>query len=268
MVGGTRPVYQKGARVCNGRAFPLEYAAMKRFPAAAALAAFALAGCSRPAAAPPPPSATSPPHMTATAPTEEAAEPAPPPPKAKPSFFLAEGECAALFSEGVAHGLPPGGLLLVVDVARQRALLASRRGPLREFPVSTSAVGTGSAPGSNRTPLGWHRAAERFGAGAAPGTMFVSRRPNGRVLPESQWSAPDPAEDAVLTRVVWLEGLEPGVNRGPGADSRERCIYLHGTNQEQKLGTPASHGCIRFSNADIVRLFDFADGAELYVLVR
>ena len=80
--------------------------------------------------------------------------------------------------------------------------------------------------------------------------------------------APDPAEDAVLTRVIWLEGLEPGVNKGPGADSRERCIYLHGTNQEQKLGTPASHGCIRFSNADIVRLFDFADGADLYCLIR
>ena len=240
---------------------------MKFLSVAAPLAALALAGCSRPAAAPPVPAPHPPPPMTAPAPTEEAAEPAPPP-KAKPSFFLAEEECAALFAEGVARGLPAGGLLLVVDVARQRALLASRRGPLREFPVSTSAVGTGSAPGSNRTPLGWHRAAERFGTGAAPGTMFVSRRPNGRVLPESQWSAPDPAEDAVLTRVVWLEGLEPGVNKGPGADSHERCIYLHGTNQEQKLGTPASHGCVRFSNADIVRLFDFADGAELYVLVR
>ena len=97
---------------------------------------------------------------------------------------------------------------------------------------------------------------------------FRPRRPNGRVLPESAWSAPDPAEDAVLTRVIWLEGLEPGVHKGPGADSHERCIYLHGTNQEQKLGTPASHGCIRFSNADIVRLFDFADGADLYCFVR
>ena len=200
-------------------------------------------------------------------PAEPVPEPPPPPPP-RPAFFVPDAEIASLFADAVARGLPQGGLLLVVDVARQRALLASRRGGLREFPVSTSAVGTGSAPGSNRTPLGWHRAAERFGAGAAPGTMFVSRRPNGRVLPDSAWSAPDPAEDAVLTRVVWLEGLEPGVNRGPGADSHERCIYLHGTNQEQKLGTPASHGCIRFSNADIARLFDFADGAELYCLVR
>lgn len=199
---------------------------------------------------------------------EAPAEPVPPPPPPRPAFFVPDAEIASLFADAVARGLPSGGLLLVVDTGRQRALLASRRGGLREFPVSTSAVGTGSAPGSNRTPLGWHRAAERFGAGAAPGTMFVSRRPNGRVLPESAWSAPDPAEDAVLTRVIWLEGLEPGVNRGPGADSHERCIYLHGTNQEQKLGTPASHGCIRFSNADIVRLFDFSAGADLYCLIR
>ncbi|MBQ5474064.1 MAG: L,D-transpeptidase, partial [Lachnospiraceae bacterium] len=79
---------------------------------------------------------------------------------------------------------------------------------------------------------------------------------------------PAPAEDLVLTRILWLDGLEPGLNRGPGIDSHERCIYLHGTNQEQLLGSPASHGCIRFSNAAIEELFDLADGVELYCLVR
>ena len=81
-------------------------------------------------------------------------------------------------------------------------------------------------------------------------------------------NAPDPAEDAVLTRILWLEGLEPGVNKGPGIDSHERYVYLHGTNQEQKLGTPASHGCLRFSNADIEKLFDLSEGVETYCFIQ
>ena len=207
--------------------------------------------------------------MPPVPPTAEApAEPAPPPPPPRPAFFVPDPEIASLFADAVARGLPSGGLLLVVDTGRQRALLASRRGGLREFPVSTSAVGTGSAPGSNRTPLGWHRVAERFGAGSAPGAVFVSRRTTGRVVPPSQWRAPSPAEDLVLTRVLWLEGLEPGLNRGPGVDSHDRCIYLHGTNQEQLLGSPASHGCIRLSNADAIRLFDLLEGEEAFCLIR
>ena len=182
--------------------------------------------------------------------------------------LIPRAEASALFAEAVSRGLPPGGLLLVADVPAQRAVLCSRSGPLLEFPVSTSRFGVGNRSGSNQTPAGWHRVSERFGADAAPGAVFVSRRPDGRVLPPSAWRDPAPAEDLVLTRVLWLDGLEPGLNRGPGIDSHERCIYLHGTNQEQLLGTPSSHGCIRFSNHDVAELFDFALGAELYCLIR
>ena len=192
-----------------------------------------------------------------------AADPAP----RRPSL-LSRAESSALFAEAASRGLPAGGLLLVADVAAQRAVLCSRSGPLLEFPISTARLGVGNRTGSNQTPAGWHRVAERFGADAAPGTVFVSRRPDGRVLPAGAWRDPAPAEDLVLTRILWLDGLEPGLNRGPGIDSHERCIYLHGTNQEQLLGTPSSHGCIRFSNDDIVELFDFALGAELYCLIR
>ena len=193
---------------------------------------------------------------------------APPDSPPAPARLLGEDEAAALFAEAVSRGLPRGDLLLVVDSARGRAELVCSEGAVAEWPVSTAKAGLGAEAGSNRTPPGWHRVAERFGAGAAPGTMFVSRRPNGRVLPPDAWRAPDPAEDAILTRVLWLEGLEPGVNKGRGIDSRERCIYLHGTNQEQLLGSPASHGCIRFSNAAAAELFDLADGVELWCLVR
>ncbi len=226
----------------------------------ALLAAALLAGCSR-APSPEPAAPLPSPAATMSAP----ATPAPP---AEPERLLAPAEASSLFEEAVARGLPRGDLLLVVDSARGLAELVCSEGAVAEWPVSTAKAGLGSAAGSNRTPPGWHRAAERIGRGAAPGTMFVSRRPNGRVIPPSGWRAPDPAEDAVLTRVVWLSGLEPGVNAGRGIDSHERCIYLHGTNQEQLLGTPASHGCIRFSNAAIEELFDLADGVELYCLVR
>lgn len=174
----------------------------------------------------------------------------------------------ALFAEAERRGLPAGGLLLVADTSTGRATLVSRGRALWTMPFSWASAGIGSRAGSNMTPPGWHRVAERFGAGAERGTMFVSRRKTGRVLKPSEWNAPDPAEDAVLTRVMWLEGLEPGVNKGPGIDSHERYIYLHGTNQEQKLGTPASHGCLRFSNADVEKLFDLSEGVETYCFIE
>lgn len=177
-------------------------------------------------------------------------------------------DAAVVLAEALERGLPRDGIVLVVDVSEQRASLVSLAGPLVAWPISTAVAGTGNASGSNRTPLGWHRVSERYGAGAAPGTRFVSRRPDGRVLAPSEWSQPTPAEDAVLSRIMWLDGLEPGLNRGPGIDSHERCIYVHGTNQEQLLGSPASHGCIRMSNAAVIRLFDLSDGAETFVLVR
>lgn len=89
----------------------------------------------------------------------------------------------------------------------------------------------------------------------------------GQILPTAAWRAGGDA-DLILSRILWLDGLEPSVNKGGSVDSRARYIYLHGTNQEQLLGTPSSHGCIRFSNDDIVELFDFAIGAELYCLIR
>lgn len=227
-------------------------------------AAALLAGCSRDPA--PPPRAPAEPGAAILLPSPPPVSETPRPDE--PAHLLAPGEAAALFADAVARGLPAGDLLLVVDSSRGRAELVCSDGFVAEWPVSTAKAGVGAEAGSNKTPPGWHRAVERIGRGAAPGTMFVSRRPNGRVLPPSQWRAPDPAEDAILTRVVWLAGLEPGVNAGRGIDSHERCIYLHGTNQEQLLGSPASHGCIRFSNAAIEELFDLADGVELYCLVR
>ena len=145
-----------------------------------------------------------------------------------------------------------------VDVARQTLSLSLDGETLRTYRVSTGRAGVCSSEGSGGTPPGLHRVARLFGHGAAPGQVFVSRRAvRGHVIPRSRWRSGG-AADYVMTRILWLEGLEPGVNSGPGIDSRARYIYIHGTNQEHLLGTPASHGCIRMANDDVVELFEFA----------
>ena len=167
------------------------------------------------------------------------------------------------FADAMARGLPRDGMLLVVDVPRQRLRVITRRGAWRVFRISTAANGLGNATGSNATPTGWHRVASRIGAGAPTGQVFRSRRRTRRVLAPELWQMPE-GEDLILTRILRLAGLEPGVNRGPGIDSFARYIYIHGTNHEQHLGRPASHGCIRMANRDIVELCDFSRGRETW----
>jgi UDP-N-acetylmuramate--alanine ligase len=141
--------------------------------------------------------------------------------------------------------------LLVVDVDRQKLHLVEWAAVRAELRVSTAAAGLGGEAGSLRTPPGWHRIHRKIGAEQPLGAVFESREPTGAV-----WTGEPGDADLILTRVLTLEGLEEGVNRGPGRDSLERFIYLHGTNHEDRLGQPVSHGCVRLSNADIAWLFD------------
>jgi len=135
------------------------------------------------------------------------------------------------------------------------------------YPISTARAGVGGEAGSNKTPPGWHRVCTRFGAKAPLGQVFVSRRPvRGQTLQPEEWRAGGDI-DLILSRILWLDGLEPGVNKGGTVDSRARYIYLHGTNQEQLLGTPASHGCIRMANRDIAALFTLARARPLFVVI-
>jgi UDP-N-acetylmuramate--alanine ligase len=142
---------------------------------------------------------------------------------------------------------------LLVEAGRQRVTLVEDGHPVAVWPCSTAAAGLDAREDSGGTPPGVHRIARRIGDGAAPGTVFASREPTGEVWQPSQ-AADD--RDLILTRILTLEGLEDGVNRGPGVDSLARYIYLHGTNQEDGVGTPASHGCVRLRNDDIADLFD------------
>jgi UDP-N-acetylmuramate--alanine ligase len=143
------------------------------------------------------------------------------------------------------------GRVLVVDTARQRLGLLEDGRLVFEAAISTAKNGLGCEEGSYRTPTGWHRIHERIGVGAEPGTVFRNRVATGEV-----WRGETREDDLILTRVLTLDGLEEGWNRGPGRDSLERFIYLHGTNQEGQLGRPVSHGCVRLSNAEVAGLFE------------
>ena len=164
-----------------------------------------------------------------------------------------------LWDEGRARGLPESGWLLVVDVPAQRLEAWHERRRVASYPVSTSRVGTGAVRGSCRTPTGWHELADRVGADAQPGQVFESRLPIEEILDESAWTSTGD-EDRILSRILRLRGLEAGVNHGGDVDTYDRFIYIHGTNQEHLLGTPASHGCIRMGNLDVIELFDQLNG--------
>ncbi len=173
-----------------------------------------------------------------------------------------------------AHATLPGGrraetnaVVLVVSVADQALALIRDGRVLHVYRVSTATAGVGSKPNSERTPLGWHRVSDWIGGDAVPGQVFVSRQPvPGKILRPDQWRSDD-GRDQILTRVLWLDGLEYGLNRGPGADSHARFIYLHGTNQEHLLGKPASHGCIRLSNHDVMVVYSLTEGRPTYVRI-
>ncbi len=137
-------------------------------------------------------------------------------------------------------------VFLRVDVPRQ-ALEVLRDGEVvRSYAISTSKFGLGTEPGSSRTPLGRFAVGEKIGEDSPLGTIFKSRLPVG--IAEQGGD-----EDLVLSRILWLSGLDPD-----NANTRDRYIYIHGTNQEHLLGSPASHGCVRMANGDI---------ADLYALV-
>lgn len=119
----------------------------------------------------------------------------------------------------------------------------------KRFRASTSRFGTGQQAGSNRTPLGLHRIAEKVGRGHVVGTVFESRQAVGLT-----WQGRP--EAAIAHRILWLEGLDPGWNQGGNVDTRARYIYIHGLAQEPSLGRPASRGCIHLAGSDLMPLFD------------
>jgi hypothetical protein len=149
------------------------------------------------------------------------------------------------------------GLGVWISVDDQTMCLLEGGVPVWQARCATGTNGTGSESGSLKTPLGWHNVAECVGDGAPWGRIFRSR-----IAGSDVWKpGDDVTSDFVLTRVLVLDGEEAGRNKGRNAagvnvDSRDRCIYIHGTNGEGRIGIPSSHGCIRMLNDDVITLFD------------
>ncbi len=137
-------------------------------------------------------------------------------------------------------------LRIEISIPEQRLILLQNEEILAEYLISTAEKGIGCEKGSYKTPTGDFEIAECIGGNADIGTIFKAREPIG-VWP---YNMPENAEDLILTRILWLRGLEEH-----NANTYDRYIYLHGTNQEELLGIPASHGCIRMSNSGIIELF-------------
>ncbi len=144
-----------------------------------------------------------------------------------------------------------------VHIATQTLELFAPSGALaRRYVVSTSKFGTGCEPGSQKTPTGAFLIESKWGDGAPVGEVFVSRVATGTFGKEE-----DPT-DHVQTRILWLTGLSE-----ENANTHSRYIYIHGTNAESLLGSPASHGCVRMSNADVIDLFDRVEvGTPVWIL--
>jgi hypothetical protein len=153
--------------------------------------------------------------------------------------------------------LAPTKYVLTVNIAAQTVSLFADGKFVREMPASTSRFGIGQVAGSNCTPLGLHCIIEKIGDGKPAGTVFKSRQAIGHV------SQPEFANAKITTRIMWLEGLEPGFNQGDNVDSHGRYIYIHGTADQASIGEPASHGCIHLADADLLVLFDLLPGGTL-----
>jgi lipoprotein-anchoring transpeptidase ErfK/SrfK len=147
-------------------------------------------------------------------------------------------------------------MLIEVHVPSQTLRLKDASGRvLMETHISTGRKGVGEQNGSEQTPRGWHKIRAKIGAGQPENSVFVARRPTGELYaPEMRASYPN--RDWILTRILWLSGLEPGRNRLGKVDTMRRFIYIHGCPDDDPMGMPGSRGCVKMRNRELIELFD------------
>jgi hypothetical protein len=134
---------------------------------------------------------------------------------------------------------------IVVSVADQELVFFKRGKVVKRFPISTSKFGTGDAVGSYRTPLGETFVSVKIGDGLPAGAVIKNRNATGEIVQPNA-----PGRDTIVSRVIWLRGMD-----GTTANTRERCIYIHGTAEERRIGRRASYGCIRMRSKDVIALY-------------
>jgi lipoprotein-anchoring transpeptidase ErfK/SrfK len=146
---------------------------------------------------------------------------------------------------------------MIVSVRDQKMLLVRDGTPIKTYKISTSKFGVGDSPGSNCTPLGRLQVAKKIGDNAPLGSVFKARRRTGEVIAPNS-----PGRDPVVTRIMWLTGTE-----ARNQNTFRRTIYIHGTPEESRLGSPASYGCIRMGSSDVADLYRrVGTGADVFVI--
>lgn len=155
---------------------------------------------------------------------------------------------------------------MYVSVKYQRLYLIVNDSTIRKYSISTAKKGIGCKANSNKTPSGLHTIKRKIGEDVPFGGILESRMYTGKVakiLTEKK----NASRDYVTTRIMWLQGEEPGLNKGRNMDSYNRYIYIHGTPEEGFIGEPASHGCVRMKNKDVIELFSLVDeGTPILIL--
>lgn len=154
----------------------------------------------------------------------------------------------------VRLGIKPASRIIVVRIEASTLQFFEEERLVKSYVVSTSRRPPSNVKDSLGTPRGLHEIAERIGAGQPPGMVFKSRVPTGQHFSEFGAAADD--NNLITTRILWLRGLEPGVNRGGNVDTYERYVYIHGTNHEDRLGEPLSAGCVLMRNLEIIELYE------------
>lgn len=146
-------------------------------------------------------------------------------------------------------------LRIRINIEKQLLELLNDDRSIKCYPVSTAKNGAGEVTGSFCTPRGKHLIRAKIGSGQPINTIFVRRRPTGEIY-SHELGQQFPERDWILTRILWLSGCEPGINRLGAVDTMRRYIYIHGTADETLIGQQVSHGCIRMRNQDIIDLFE------------
>ena len=184
-------------------------------------------------------------------------------------MFLSVG-CASVHQASTKNHLPekiltdcqrlhftPTKYVLTVNIAGQSARLFEDGIFVRELPCSTSRFGIGEVKNSFRTPRGLHRVAEKIGGGEPAGTIFRDRKVVGHVAQLGVKAG------GITTRILWLDGLDPGFNSGGNVDTHAREIYVHGTGDQTTVGKPASMGCVQLADPDLIALYDLLPSGSL-----
>ncbi len=158
----------------------------------------------------------------------------------------------------------------IVKISEQALYLYINQQYVKKYPVSTSRYGVGQGEDSNKTPLGVHCVKEKIGDGVQFCEIFSSREPSGKIA-SLEYEAKGTDHECITSRILWLSGLETGVNQGQNVngicvDSYQRYIYIHGTHEEGLIGQTASIGCVRMKNKDVIELFDHLMTSSLVII--